>query len=147
MAIRRFTKQYVFLSNFYKMPEPRLEYEGLVYPTVEHAFQAAKTHDPLDRAMIRNASFARDAKKLGRHVPLRLDWETVKQDIMLQLLRIKFDPKTFPTLAQRLTDTAPQQLVEGNTWGDTEWGVDLRTSKGENHLGKLLMQVRDELLA
>lgn len=105
------------------------------YPTVEHAYQAAKTHDRTARRRIREASTAADAKTLGQDVTLRDDWDTVKLDIMRQLLRSKF---TDPDLAGKLRATGRRRLVEGNTWGDAYWGVDATTGEGENWLGRLL---------
>lgn len=118
-----------------------IRFEGLTYPSSETAFQAAKCLDMKDRkAFIHLNGY--QAKKKGRKVNLRPDWESVKIDIMHQILKQKFSN---PSLKQKLLDTENAELIEGNTWGDTFWGVDISTGKGENHLGKLLMQVRDEL--
>ena len=80
------------------------------------------------------------AKRLGRKVTLRPDWEQIKTYTMLLLLRIKFSDEN---LATKLLETGEQKLIEGNSWGDCFWGV--CDGVGENHLGKLLMQVREEL--
>ena len=80
-------------------------------------------------------------KRFGKTIKLRLDWEEVKVQIMLGLLRQKF--KKGSSLGNRLLATGNQKLIEGNTWGDTFWGV--CQGKGLNVLGKLLMQVRDEI--
>lgn len=74
---------------------------------------------------------------------LRPDWEEVKIGIMEEIVRAKFTQN--PHLAEKLLATGGQQIAEGNTWGDTCWGVDSRTGEGENHLGQILMQVRSEL--
>jgi ribA/ribD-fused uncharacterized protein len=136
-TIDSFSEEHRFLSNFYRS---EVRYGGVTYPTVEHAFQAAKTEDPVARARIATAPFAGLAKRLGRHVVLRDDWERVKDDVMLSLLRQKFaeDP-----LRSMLRNTGEAQLVEGNVWKDTYWGV--CAGKGLNRLGALLMLVRDEL--
>ena len=126
-----------FLSNFYPS---RVEFDGVVYPTVEHAYQAAKTLDPELRKKVRDAVKPGAAKRLGRGVALRADWETVKCRVMFTLLRWKFHHQP---LRGRLLATGDAELVEGNRWGDTYWGV--CGGKGENRLGKLLMQVRKEL--
>jgi len=128
---------YRFLSNFYPA---RVEFEGEFYPSTEHAFQAAKTDDVGLRRKVRQAKTAGEAKALGRKLPLRRDWERVKLDVMLDLLRKKFGR---PPLTGLLLDTDDLRLVEGNTWGDRYWGV--ADGHGKNHLGRLLMQVRDEL--
>jgi ribA/ribD-fused uncharacterized protein len=128
---------YRFLSNFYPAP---VEFDGKLYPSVEHAFQAAKTSDPSLRKKIREAKTPGEAKAKGREVPLRKDWESVKLDIMLDLLRRKFG---HPHLADLLLETEGLRLVEGNTWNDSFWGV--TRGRGKNHLGRLLMKVRDEI--
>lgn len=121
---------YAFLSNFY--------WHGNW--TVEHQYQAAKTDDPAWAAAILNAPTPGAAKKLGRKAPMRPTWEQEKVAVMLALLRMKF---LRPELAQKLLDTGDATLVEGNWWGDTFWGV--CRGQGQNHLGRLLMQVRSEL--
>ena len=80
---------------------------------------------------------------IGGEVFLRPDWEEVKVGIMEEIVRAKFTQH--PELAARLLATGDKVLVEGNHWGDTCWGVDTRTGQGENHLGKILMKVREEL--
>lgn len=115
-------------------------FEGMLYPSTEHAYQAAKSLDLAIRTEIQNAKNARHAKQLGQTVKLREDWESVKLNVMLTLLREKFKDG-FERDALLATDGA--DLIEGNTWGDTFWGV--CEGKGSNHLGRLLMQVRKEL--
>lgn len=136
-VIREFEGPFFFLSNF--SPHPT-EYAGVRYRTVEHAFQAAKTHDEEARTRIREAITPRTAKALGRSVELRPDWENVKLGIMYRLLLRKFAD---PELAQKLKETGDAMLIEGNWWGETYWGV--CRGKGDNHLGRLLMKVRREL--
>lgn len=134
--IDSFKGEYEFLSNFYPAT---VSYEGDMYPSVEHAFQAAKTLDPQMRLKIR-LSNAAGAKKLGRQLDLRSDWETIKLDVMRELLKAKFSD---PELRAKLKATGRESLVEGNWWGDTFWGV--CRGQGENHLGVLLMEIRDSL--
>ena len=140
MKIDKFSNEHAFLSNFY---DSRVFYDGVPYRTVEHAYQAAKTFNPVERSKIRIAKTAGEAKKLGRGTTLRKDWENVKVRVMLDLLREKFSD---PDLRQCLLATENAELVEGNSWGDKFWGVDTKTGSGKNMLGKLLMQVRLELL-
>lgn len=133
-----------FLSNFYPS---RVQWDGEVYPTVEHAYQAAKTPDLAWRQMVRSAPTAGVAKRYGRQLPLREGWEQIKLIVMRDLLRQKFRAEP---LAEMLIGTGDQVLVEGNVWHDNFWGSCrcLRCGdRGSNHLGKLLMQVRAELLA
>lgn len=139
--ITTFRGDYEFLSNFTNSP---LLYEGETYPTIEHAFQAAKTFDPVERQKVRAATSPGSAKRLGRRVTLRTDWEAVKYDIMLALLRQKFSD---PVLREKLLATGDAELIEGNTWGDRTWGCVQVNGKwvGKNHLGKLLMRVRTEV--
>lgn len=136
-TIGTFRGNYYFLSNFYLC---QIEFEGITYPSSEHAFQAAKTLDMDRRAFIATRSSPGSAKIEGRRVRLRKDWERVKIDIMKDILRIKF---TNPTLKKKLLDTGQAILCEGNNWGDTFWGI--CKGKGTNHLGRLLMQIREEL--
>ena len=139
-VIKEFQCPYRWLSNFWSC---EVEYEGLKYPTVEHAYQAAKCSNPLDRQRILHESKTPgDAKRLGRRVAIRSDWESVKQSVMLDLLRKKFKN---PELRKMLVDTGNVRLEEGNRWGDEFWGVNLRTGKGKNWLGILLMKIRLEL--
>lgn len=138
-----FLGKYEFLSNFFPS---RIEFEGMVYPTNEHFFQAMKSLDPLERKTIMEAATPGRAKRLGRKITMRSDWETIKSDIMLQGLRLKFsDPK----LAALLLATGDEILIEGTTWHDNEWGnctcEACKLIPGQNKLGKLLMQVREEL--
>ena len=83
------------------------------------------------------------SKKAGRRVQLRADWEDVKLSIMEDIVRAKFTQNE--DLKQLLLATGDLVLEEGNTWHDTFWGVDVKTQEGENHLGRILMRVRQEL--
>jgi len=140
-VIVEFQGEYRWLSNFWPSP---VEYCGVVYPTVEHAYQAAKTLLPGERRRVREAETPGKAKRLGATLTVRSDWEDIKLSVMLNLVRQKFSD---PELGRKLLGTGDALLVEGNRWGDRFWGVDLRTGLGENHLGKILMRVRDELRA
>lgn len=137
-TIDNFAGQYNFLSNFY--PNNITLVDCGVFPSVEHAYQAMKTNDPIEREQIRKAFTPARAKKLGREFKMRSDWEDIKDDVMLHCLRVKFNDLR---LAQRLRDTGDAELIEGNTWGDVYWGV--CRNIGQNKLGKLLMQVRSEI--
>ena len=110
--INKFEKEYFFLSNFYPC---HIEYEGLEYNSVEAAFQAAKTLDMRTRKQFCNLT-PNIAKKQGRKVKLRTDWEQVKKDIMFELVSKKFQDEH---LKQMLLATNDEELVEGNTWHDT----------------------------
>ena len=135
-TIDSFEGEYRFLSNFYPS---RVELDGVDYPTVEHAFQAAKTDVLLIRETIRNNPSPAIAKRIGKTVPLRGDWEQVKLSVMENLLRQKFSVE--PLKSKLLATTG--DLVEGNWWGDVYWGV--CRGMGQNNLGKLLMKIRENI--
>jgi len=126
-----FKGKYRFLSNFWPC---EIVFEGLKFPSSEHAYQAAKTFDDTIRKQIASAATPGKAKRAGQQVELRPDWEAEKIGIMLEILRQKF---SIPKLASLLLATGDENLVEVNHWGDTFWGV--CQGKGENHLGRLLM--------
>lgn len=127
-----------FLSNFFPC---RILYERIEYPTVEHAYQAAKTLDNNIRITIANKETPGQAKRAGKILQLRPDWEVIKLSIMEELLHLKFSNDS---LKEKLLSTFPSTLIEGNTWNDTFWGV--CKGQGQNNLGKLLMKIRDELI-
>lgn len=137
--IRSFSGNHKFLSNFVESP---VVWGDFLYPTVEHAYQAAKTLNPDERLRIQGTVAPGTAKRLGRRVTLRPDWEHVKKSVMQTLLARKFADAT---LGHMLLATGNKVLVEGNTWGDTYWGVDERTGHGQNVLGELLMELRSAL--
>lgn len=138
MIIDSFDGEFAFLSNFYEVP---VEWEGITYPSTEHAFQAAKVINPVTRMKIAAEPTPGRAKRAGRSVQLRHDWEQVKFDIMLDIVMAKF--RQHPDLAEALLDTGDAELIEGNTWNDTTWGV--CNGRGLNWLGKILMMVRCQL--
>jgi len=134
-----------WLSNFHLCD---IEYEGLLYPSTEHAYQAAKSLDVGTRDRVRLARKPRDAKSLGSKLALRDDWELVRIDVMLTVTRLKYE---HPELRELLLATGKRQLVEGNWWHDNFWG-DCRCDRplcrgqlGENHLGRVIMRIRDEI--
>ncbi len=136
--IHVFSGEYRFLSNFW----PALVMlDGMAFPTVEHAYQAAKTNDMIERRRISALATPGQAKRAGRELHLDSDWDGERKEaVMLDLLRQKF---SIPKLREMLLATGDRDLIEGNTWGDTFWGVCRGT--GQNNLGKLLMRVRDEV--
>jgi len=136
MAIDRFEGRYFFLSNFFEIP---VYYEGISYPSSEHAFQAGKTNNPQERLRIAAELTPAKAKRAGRGLVLRPDWEDVKNNVMEEVLREKF---RYPHMKNELLATEDEELIEGNWWGDTYWGVS--NGIGENHLGKILMKLRQE---
>jgi len=138
MTIDHFTAEFHFLSNF---SSHEVEYEGVKWRTAEHAYQAMKTLDENQRLNMSEIDLPGDAKRYGRTVPMRKDWDDIKLDVMEDIVRCKFQQNV--ELQEKLRCTKGLDIEEGNTWGDTFWGT--CKGKGENHLGKILMKIRDEL--
>lgn len=138
--IDSFQCEYEFLSNFYEGRDQIIRDEGLSYKSVEAAFQAAKTLSKKMRKVFTELSPSA-AKYLGRHIELRDDWESIKDDVMLRLVTYKFTHSE--GLRELLLDTEDAELIEGNWWNDKYWGV--CNGEGQNKLGKILMQVREKL--
>ena len=134
--IDNFKGKFLFLSNFWPCP---IEFDGEQYPSVEHAYQAAKTDAPVLRQQVSKAGSASAAKKLGRKLPLSDKWESEKLELMEYLVEQKF---SIPYLKLALLNTDQEELIEGNWWKDYFWGV--CAGIGENHLGKILMKVREK---
>ena len=137
--IDKFRGDYYFLSNFYEVP---VTYDNITYQNNEAAFQAQKTLDKNKREEFAFLDPAA-AKKYGRKVQLRSDWESVKVDIMYEICKAKFTQN--PELTEKLLATGDEELIEGNDWGDMIWGQ--VNGKGQNNLGKILMRIRSELAA
>lgn len=136
-TISSFRGYHRFLSNF--VPA-KVILDRVTYPTVEHAYQAAKTLNGADRQIIKNLPSPGQAKRFGKHVELRSDWDAVKIGVMRDLLVQKFRE---PVMRRKLLNTGTAKLIEGNSWGDTFWGV--CNGEGANNLGRLLMEIRDSI--
>jgi len=138
--INSFTGEHRFLSNFWPV---EVEMDFAIYPSVEHAYQAAKTFRPDTRMIFQDFSLtAGDAKRLARKIVIRPDWEDSKLAVMTMLVSQKF--MFHPELGAKLCATRGRDLIEGNTWNDTFWGV--CNGFGKNHLGEILMEIRATLL-
>jgi len=139
-TINSFKGEYNFLSNFYLN---EILYEGIIYPCAETAFQAAKCADKKDKQKFYLLQPA-EAKKEGKKINLRPDWETVKVDIMREIIRIKFSNNA--DLRTKLLKIGDAELIEGNNWHDNFWGdcscEHCKNITGENMLGNLLMEYR-----
>lgn len=140
-VIDRFVEEYEFLSNFYPA---KLYYNGTVFYNSEAAYQAQKCRDRSEQKRFERLS-ADEAKKLGRKIECHKDWDRVKLPIMKEIVRAKFLQNK--KLAEYLIQTEDTPLCEGNYWKDTFWGVDIKTGEGENNLGKILMELREDLKA
>lgn len=134
--IDSFSGENRFLSNFWPA---EVTLDGMTFPSVENAYQAAKTNVLIMREDFINL-IPGQAKRKGQNLPLRNDWESVKVSVMRNLLEQKFEHEE---LRKLLLNTGEQQLVEGNTWGDIFWGV--CDNVGDNNLGKLLMEIREQI--
>lgn len=135
-AITEFTGNYRWLSNFWPAP---VTIEAFTFPSTEHAYQAAKSLDPRDwnQILVLNPG---QAKRYGQRIKLRPDWEQIKLDVMRELTAAKYDQH--PDLKRMLLQTKGMELIEGNYWNDTFWGV--CRGIGQNHLGRIIMEYRDK---
>ena len=155
--IKQFRDEYRWLSNFWSAT---IEHEGITYPTVEHFYVAMKANpkDCIDqknpdtdefesvpiREVIAKLETPGKAKRWGREViVVRSDWDEVKVDVMKYAIDQKYNHLE---LKQKLIETGDVEIIEGNTWGDVFWGVDLNTGEGKNTLGQLIMEKRTQLL-
>ena len=134
MKIEGFFNEFRFLSNFHPS---EIIVDGITYPTVEHAYQALKCDNKDQRNKIAKTNTPGQAKRMGRGIQLRSNWDTIRVPIMHTLLEEKFK---IPEFRDSLIMTYPHSLEETNNWNDQFWGV--CNGAGENQLGKLLMKVR-----
>lgn len=138
-SITSFKGEYSWLSNFYPCD---IIHEYLTYPSLEHAYQSCKTINSAEKLYIKNCLSAGSAKKAGKKLTIRADWDNIKLDVMRDLIYQKFSKHV--DLREKLIETSPAHLQENNYWGDRFWGV--CEGVGENHLGGILMEVRDQLI-
>ena len=146
--IDHYIGDYKWLSNFYPC---EIVYEGLKYPSLENAYQAAK-FKPEKRHLFQNCP-AGYAKRLGKNralgklhgLVINPDWNNRRIGVMKQLLEYKFSYEHHPRLANQLVSTYPRRLIEGNFHGDQFWGV--CDGKGENNLGSLQEDQREILMS
>lgn len=135
-AIRGFADDWAFLSNLYPSP---VEWRDMLFPSVENAFQAAKTDDRTAWQTLTTLSPA-DSASFGRMVALRPQWDDEKLAVMAGLLALKYE---IPALRRRLVATGSRPLLNVNWWGDRFWGQ--VGHDGANHLGRLLMDLRQRI--
>lgn len=142
--ITDFRDEYRFLNNFWVLPIP-IQYDGVTYLTTEHFFQAMKTVNNDFRMNVAELPTAGAAKKRGRELTLRPDWEQAKVPAMRLGILLKFSAN--PELKDKLLATGNETLVEGNVWHDNIWGnctcPKCFATRGLNYLGQLLMDVRE----
>ena len=137
--IIEFKDEYRWLSNFVDV---EVEWEGRQYKSVEHAYQSAKSLDKEWKRFCRSDVSSGKVKRASRRIEIRDDWEAIKKSVMKNLLTQKFSDERFRSLLLATGDT---YIIEGNTWGDTFWGVDMYSSEGENILGKMIMEIRSSM--
>jgi len=125
--------EYFFLSNMYPC---EVTYNGHTFQNSEAAYQAQKD---LSRVSEFEGITGKESKRLGRHVKMRPDWDSVKLEIMEDILRAKFSN---PELAKKLK-AVNVPIVEETTWHDTYWGV--CDGRGQNNLGKILTKIKNDL--
>lgn len=133
--IREFNGEHRWLSNFAPC---KIMLDGEEYDSVENAYQASKTLNHSERMKFKNITPGQ-AKRLGRKITIRDDWSKVKLSIMYSLLIQKY---ANPPYKNMLIETGYMRIEEGNLWNDTFWGVCLETGKGQNNLGKMIMEIR-----
>ena len=137
----RFKDEYDFLSNFYPCD---IYFLGIFFPSAEHAYVAAKTTDQFVRQEIATLSTPGEAKRFGRDLDLRPDWDDIKFDVMQQLVFAKFVMQ-HPELGKRLRAIPEDiEIIEHNTWHDNFWGICEcgKCEGGQNILGSLLQSTR-----
>lgn len=138
--IKQFRDEHRWLSNFAPVT---IKFNGIEYPSVEHAYMSAKSKDMVWKSKCADKQItAGQIKRESKEIELREDWDRVmKLKVMGQCLSLKFNEEPYRTL---LENTGGQEIEEGNTWGDTFWGIDLKTGEGENNLGMIIMKIRRE---
>jgi len=132
-----FIGKYKFLSNFFVLTNP-IKYKGLLFYSVENAYQAAKCKTKKEMQLFQNITPS-EVKQLGKTVELIENFELDKLHIMTYLVIQKF--KKNHDLTIMLERTGDQNIVEINSWADRFWGMS--NGRGENHLGRILMKIRD----
>lgn len=138
--IKEFQDEYKWLSNFVSV---EINFKGRSFSSVEHGYMSEKSNDLEWKKFCSDSNnHPGKVKRKSKKIVLRDDWESIKVGVMRELLVLKFSQKPYKEL---LLNTGNLYIQEGNKWGDTFWGVDLRTNVGENNLGKLIMSIREEL--
>ena len=137
--IKEFRWEYAWLSNFASVP---ILLDGIQYPSVEHAYLSAKSKDDAWKKLCASNISAGQVKQKSYSIIIRADWERIRLDVMRECLGQKFSQNPYKRL---LICTGDEHIQEGNNWNDRFWGVCLKTNKGENNLGKLIMEIRATL--
>lgn len=142
--IETFRGEFSFLSNFTTIEKP-LEYQGNAYSSVEHFYIAMKTLDKGKRVEVSQHP-AKGLKAFGQQLELREDWtDVLRLNVMLYATCWKYNRHN-PKLRAKLKATGGKYIQEGNWWGDAFFGFCFKTEQGHNHLGNILMKVREEII-
>lgn len=138
--IKEFQGDFRWLSNFTPV---NIELDGLKFSSVEHAYMSAKSDNKWWKEFCANPkNTPGQVKRESKKIELVENWNQIKLEVMRDCVEQKFSQEPFRTL---LKNTRDLQIQEGNNWGDKFWGVCLKTNKGENNLGKLIMNFRRTL--
>lgn len=143
--ITLFRGNYYFLSNFFPVP---VNYKGVWYPTSQHAYMSAKSDSKQWKQKCATVQNPGQIKRQSRKLKLVQNWDQIKLDVMREVISKKFNypsENKQQSLCVKLLLETGEQIMQGNSWNDKFWGVDDRTLKGENHLGKILMERREQL--
>lgn len=139
--IKEFQGEYRWLSNFVPC---KIMLDSVEYPSVEHAYMSAKSNDIEWKKFCSNPNNkAGEVKKKSKGIKLIENWDIIKFEVMKCCLIQKYNQEPYKT---KLIQTKREHIQEGNMWGDKVWGVCLKTGNGENNLGKMIMEIRDNLL-
>lgn len=142
--IHKFSDEFELYSNFYMTP---ILYQGMVFKSSEHAFQAQKAISPIDFSAICNAETPGKAKRIGRKIPMKDEWDEIKLGIMKEIVRSKFENTV--SFRSALTSWYNTKFIEGNYWHDNFFGNCFCEKcimiQGQNHLGKILTELSVEL--
>ena len=135
-----YEQEFYPFSNFSSF---KLEWKGYIWMTSEHAYHSEKFDDPKIIEQLKETRSAHNAMKLAyaNKEKDRKDWDEIKLGIMKKILRAKVEQHSY--VKKKLLESGDKKLVE-NSWRDPYWGWG-PNKDGENHLGKLWMEVRDEL--
>ena len=136
-----FNGEHRWLSNFW--PVELKWRDSLIFPSVEHAYQAMKSSN-WDEMKNISTMTPGQAKRAGSRLEIRSDWDDIKVQVMTTFVVMKFSPSHLE-LHQKLIDTGDALLVEGNTWNDRYWGQ-CPVGTGENMLGRILMSTRRAIM-
>lgn len=138
--ITEFRKEYNWLSNFANV---KIILDDIVYQSVEHAYMSEKSDDVEWKLFCSNINNSASVVKAeSKKIIIKHNWDKIKLDVMEKCLIQKYNTEPYKT---KLLETKNIYIQEGNNWNDKFWGVCLKTNKGKNHLGKLIMYIRYNL--